>query len=108
MTEATFSEYLGWIHSLVGEMKIHILIYHHGSHFGPTVSKQIRDLGIIPILIPKGGTSKCQPLDRGIFGIMKRHDVAKWTSTFHENPNIKWTKTTAAEIDLECWESITA
>ena len=108
VTEQTFCEYLAWIRGIVGSTKkIYLVVDQFGAHFGSSVEEKASELKIILIPVPKGGTSTFQPLDRGIFGIMKRKGVSKWIQKNHENPDMKWTKEEAAAIALECWDEIT-
>ena len=105
-TEAVFSEYLEWIRCIIGEKKISLVVDQWGPHFGPKAAKKAEDLDIHLIPVPKGGTSVYQPLDRKIFAIMKKKGAAKWVRMCHNNPRMKWTKSTATAIALQCWEEI--
>ena len=107
VTEEVFIEYLNWIRSIERAKKIYLVIDQFGPHIGPSSEATARRLNIAFIPVPKGGTGEFQPLDRGIYGIMKKKGSAKWTRIAHRNPDKKWDKETAAGIALECWGAIT-
>ena len=107
VTEKVFIEYLQWIRSIVVQKKIYLVVDQFGAHFGPGSETNANSLNITLIPVPKGATAKYQPLDRGIFGIMKMKGTEKWTKINHQNPDMKWDKATAARIALESWEGIT-
>ena len=107
MSEEAFIEYLLWIKIKYGLKKIYLVVDQYGTHFCPKARTKAEELNISLIPIPKGGTSKYQPLDRGIFGIMKSKGRAKWAEISRKNPTMKWDKQTSAGIALKCWEEIT-
>ena len=107
MTECVFIEYLSWIRSIVKESKIFLVIDQYGPHIGPHSEAKASRNNIKFIPVPKGGTAIYQPLDKGIYGIMKRKGTALWTRKCHQNPKQKWDKEISAGMALECWGAIT-
>ena len=107
ITEEIFCEYLIWIQSIIQNKKIYLIVDQYGSHFGSDAMAKAKELNINLIPVPKGGTAEYQPLDRGIFGIMKAKGKSKWTRICHNNPSKKWDKQTAVHIALQCWKQIT-
>ena len=101
MNEAIFIEYLSWIRTLVNQKKIYLIADQFGPHFGKDAEAHATSLHIKLIPVPKGGTGIYQPLDRGIFGIMKKKGAAEWAKMCSRNPQKKWDKQTATEIALE-------
>jgi hypothetical protein len=77
------------------------------AHLKPEVFERGRELGIKIALIPGGGTSLCQPLDRRVFGVMKSTGARIWRKMYKEDAGRKFGDDIAAQIALASYKQIT-
>jgi hypothetical protein len=76
------------------------------AHDTPTVDNEASKLNIHLVFIPKGGTGKCQSLDRRAFGALKSKGRAKWARYYEENPGRVCTREIAADLLLTPWDEL--
>ena len=65
-------EYLNWISEKMDNQPFALLLDSYKAHKHPTVIEEAKKLGIDLIYIPSCGTAKFQPLDRFVFGFLKK------------------------------------
>jgi hypothetical protein len=99
-------QYLNFLKFQFPEKKLFLLMDQYPAHFHPSVKRQAETNNITLIPIPKGGTSKFQPLDRSIFGSLNTRGAHRWASKFLNRAKAV-TKAEAVELLLECWDMIT-
>lgn len=71
-------EYLNWLHLQSGKRACALILDVFSAHRLESVKEKARELNIELIFVPANGTSIYQPLDRSIFGILKRKLVRSW------------------------------
>jgi hypothetical protein len=77
------------------------------AHLQEEVEAKARELNIEIGLIPGGGTSLFQPLDRRFFGAMKATGARKWYQMYWEDPNTMFTDDIAAQIAIASYKAVT-
>jgi hypothetical protein len=76
------------------------------THIAPEIEKEAEELEIKIIWVPKGGTGRCQPLDRRTFGARKSKGNAKWRRYFSDYHGFGCTQDIGAELLLESWQRL--
>ena len=71
-TQFVMIRYLTWLYALMGNEPFALVLDIYRAHITDDVSKFAEDHGIKLIYVPANGTGQYQPLDRRIFGIIKK------------------------------------
>lgn len=103
--EDTMLEYLKWISDLNEGGKIALVLDVYRAHRTERVKRRAEELGIELVFVPANGTSKYQPCDLRIMGILKKKSIAAWELERRKHPhNVVWNKSKAA---LACTRILT-
>lgn len=87
MTTEVFIEYLNFIRSqYANETRINLIVDSYSSHKSKAAAKVAADLNINLVFIPDGMTDLLQPLDYGVFSILKSIANAKLRNFMRLNP----------------------
>ena len=62
------------------------------------------NIEIIPV--PEGMTGSEQPLDRFVFGPMKKIAIRLWGEAMAQNNDISYTRSSAAKIMVQSWNEV--
>ena len=89
-----------------GETRIHLVIDCYASHRNKKTKNIARNYNISLHFIPPGATDEYQPLDIKVFGALKAKARGAWYQVLYENPEIVPTRSKAATILVQCWESL--
>ena len=105
-TENLMLAYLQWLSNLCHNFPICLIWDQYKSHMTDKINEQAAKLNIEIIYIPAGQTGSEQPLDKLIFGSMKKTADRLWSERLLIDEKNLYTKETATLIMLEAWESI--
>jgi hypothetical protein len=76
------------------------------AHRNADVKREAEESEITLAFIPAGQTDEFQPLDRRIFGSLKRRAVGRWNAQFLREDQPELSVSTAVTTLLKSWESI--
>ena len=75
-TQEVMIRYLSWLKEYCGDRLLHVVWDLHASHRHESVQEWASQHGIGLTYIPAGQTDQWQPLDRRVFGALKRRSLA--------------------------------
>jgi hypothetical protein len=107
VNQEVFLDFLLFIRQNRGADPIALVLDQYPAHISPVSHNRARELNIKMILVPKGGTSIYQPLDRRIYGAMKSKARAKFDRQVISDGNHSMNKEAAAKLAHECWAELT-
>ena len=110
-TEDTFIEFLINVRNQYlddDDHTIHIILDVFRAHITDKVYQTAKELNIKFYLIPAGMTDDLQPLDRKIFGPLKRFASKLFSNRYRDEPAMKRTKIDACQDMVRSWERITS
>ena len=105
-TENLMLAYLQWLSDRCQNSPICLIWDQYKAHMTDKVKEQATKLKIEIIYIPAGQTGSEQPLDKLIFGSMKKTADRIWSEKLLIDEKNLSTKETATIIMLEAWDSI--
>lgn len=105
-TENLMLAYLQWLSDRCQNSPICLIWDQYKAHMTDKVKEQATKLKIEIIYIPAGQTGSEQPLDKLIFGSMKKTADRLWSEKLLIDEKNLYTKETATLIMLEAWDSI--
>lgn len=105
-TESLIISYLQWLSDKCHNTPICLIWDQFKAHLTEKVEKKAKDLKIELINVPAGQTGSEQPLDRLIFGSMKKTADKLWNEKLVKEEKDLYTKQTATLIMLESWKKI--
>jgi hypothetical protein len=87
---------------------LHLMMDSHKAHLLESVKARAAELQIVLHFVPVGMTDECQPLDRAVFGALKRQPARRFREQISQNPlregQIKVKKVDATRMLIWCWE----
>jgi hypothetical protein len=98
------AEYLRWLRSRYGRLKIVLLWDIWGAHRSKETKELARQLNIQLEFIPAGQTGECQPLDRRLFGNLKSRARSRFDQmcSRREDPTMQ----DSVAMLVDAWNSI--
>lgn len=72
MTPSVMKTYLNWLHEMMGKSPFVLILDVYRAHIDKTVKAEAKKLGIKLIFVPACATGLFQPLDRRLYGIIKK------------------------------------
>ena len=109
-TEYTFVEYLVGIRNFYGfddKNTIHVILDVFRAHITDKVYNAAKELNIKFYLIPAGTTDELQPLDKKIFGPLKRFAAKLFRKHYQYSNDGTRTKKDACQDMVRSWERVT-
>ena len=112
---AKYLEWLRYIYDITfasqenyvpGTTPIHLIIDCYASHRNEKAKEIARAHNIFLQYIPAGATDEYQPLDIRVFGALKAMARKSWYQVLYDNPEIVPTRSKAAFIMAQCWNSL--
>ena len=109
MSRNVFTRYLAWLRKQLPVRKngnIYLVVDQYPCHIFDGVESIANSYKITLIPVPKGGTTKYQPLDRLIYGELKVFGKSEWEEKFIgiESPTPR--KETVLDLLILCWNKI--
>lgn len=100
MTPTVMIAYLRWLKKKMGDESFALILDVYKAHTHASVKKEVQKLRIKLIFVPAYGRGIYQPLDRRLFGIIKKR-----LSSINENDPERNNKERWKEIlqDANCW-----
>lgn len=85
MDRRIMKEYLEWISDIHNSTSLCLLMDRFSAHIDGEVLKHASDHNVQIILVPSGLTSEYQPLDRKVYGVVKRVCSSQWLRYYTRN-----------------------
>lgn len=105
-TESLMIAYLQWLSQISNGASICLVWDQFRAHCTQKVEDFAENLHIEIIKVPEGQTGTEQPLDRLIFGSMKKTADKIWNQKLMNNEKNLYTRETACQIMIDSWKSI--
>lgn len=99
-------EYVEWLAEYYNNCSLCLLLDRFSAHIDNDVLKHASDHNIEIILVPSGLTSQYQPLDRTVYGVVKRIASAKWLQLYCQDMNHNFSQQEAAEMFIQAFNSV--
>ena len=106
MTETVMLRYLAWLNVAVGRERIALVVDTFPAHITARVFLRAEELRIEMIQVPRGMTGLLQPLDRSVFGPLKKISERRWDEQSVQNPQKIWDHQDGAKLLEECWQDL--
>ena len=90
----------------IAKSEVVLILDLYAAHRDKEVRQKAAELGFKLIFIPPSCTDELQPLDVGVFGPLKNAAKKTWRLKYIVDPSHTWTTNDAAQILVECWESL--
>ena len=81
-----------FLHNVVSHRPLLLLLDGHSSHFEPQSIEFAKEHDIVIFCLPPHTTHECQPLDVGLFGLLKRYWQQECHKFYQKNPGLVITK----------------
>jgi hypothetical protein len=100
-------KYCKWLRKLQDKKPFVLITDCYGAHTTRLVLEYCMRKNIKLIVVPPGGTSLLQPLDRYVFGVLKIKGKTRRTSYYHQTMGGSPTRAESAGFLLESWDELT-
>ena len=94
-----------FVTNAISQRPLLLLLDGHSSHFEPRTIEFAKENKIIIFCLPPHTTHECQPLDRSLFGPLKRHWQQACHKFYQENPGMVISKLNFCSVFRNAWSS---
>ena len=105
-TESLMIAYIKWLSDRSNGVPICLIWDQYRAHVTQKVEDYSHSLNVKIIKVPAGQTGTEQPLDRLIFGGMKKTADKIWNEKLMSGEKNLYTRQTACQIMLDCWKLV--
>jgi hypothetical protein len=97
MNEPVMMKYWSWSKIAMSHMACALMLYSYPAHMAPRVGDKAAQLEIEIILVPRGLSGECQPLDCPCFSLFKKKSQRFWDENARKL-ELKWTHEQGAKL----------
>ena len=90
MTPSVMKIYLKWLHEMMGKTSFALILDVYRAHIEKSVKEEAKKLGIKLIFVPACATGLYQPLDRRLYGIIKKKLISNDKNKQIQSDDKRW------------------